>query len=130
MKLITTIYSGTSNVIQTVTTLQGNWVVNVSMKFGLFFFVASFVLITWRFKSLPPAVPLWYSKPWGTDQLAQPFWLFLLPISSLFWQIVDIVIVTYQKNQYRIFTQALFLSTFLVNFLSFVTLVKILFLVT
>jgi len=129
MKFIS-IKSIASDVSQTTKTLQANWVVNVSIKFGLFFFVGSLALIAWRWRNLPSAVPLWYSKPWGADQLAQPLWLFLLPISSFFWQIVDVIIVTYQKDQYRIFTQALFLSTFLINFLSFVTLVKILFLVT
>ncbi len=130
MKFIATIHSVPSDIAQTIKALQANWVVNVSIKFGLFFFVASAALIAWRWRNLPPAVPLWYSKPWGADQLAQPLWLLLLPISSLFWYFVDLIIVGYQQNQYRIFTQALFLSTFLVNFLCFVTLVKILFLVT
>lgn len=32
---------------------------------------------------LPPEVPVFYSRPWGGDQLASPFWLFFPPIFSL-----------------------------------------------
>jgi len=30
-------------------------------------------------RGFPPEVPLWYSLPWGQDQLAAPVWLWLLP---------------------------------------------------
>ncbi|TSC85277.1 MAG: hypothetical protein G01um101416_983 [Microgenomates group bacterium Gr01-1014_16] len=32
---------------------------------------------------LPPQVPLWYSRPWGEDQLAQPVFLWIIPIGIL-----------------------------------------------
>ncbi|MBI2404972.1 hypothetical protein HYV22_02230 [Candidatus Gottesmanbacteria bacterium] len=114
----------------TASELKSNWVVNVSVKFSLLFFVGSLALLLFRWPVLPPAVPLWYSKPWGMEQLAHPAWLFLLPFGSLFWYALDLTIVAWQGNRYRIFTQALFLTTFLVSFLSFLTLVKILFLIT
>ncbi len=110
--------------------LRANWIANTAVKFGLLFFVGSLALIAWRWNKLPSAVPLWYSKPWGTEQLAHPLWLFILPLSTVFWFGVDFLIVAWHEHKYRIFTQALFLATFLVSFLSFVTLVKILFLVT
>lgn len=28
---------------------------------------------------LPPVVPVWYSRPWGEDQLAKPVWLWAIP---------------------------------------------------
>ncbi len=36
------------------------------------------VLLLYR-TSLPPQVPLWYSRPWGEDQLTQPIGLWLVP---------------------------------------------------
>lgn len=31
---------------------------------------------------LPPEIPLWYSKPWGEEQLAKPGWLAIVPALS------------------------------------------------
>ena len=113
-----------------ISELQQNWIVSLSFKFAVLLFVLSLVLIGWRYRLLPQAVPLWYSKPWGSEQLAHPLFLLLLPLGNLFWYAVDVAVVSWQHNRYRIFTQALFLTTFLSSFLSFVTLTKILFLVT
>lgn len=33
-------------------------------------------------KSLPPEVPLLYSRPWGQDQLVSPYFLIIPPIFS------------------------------------------------
>lgn len=110
--------------------IRSNWIVRVSVKFSLLLVIGSFLILAWRWQNLPPSVPLWYSKTWGMEQLARPMWLFLLPLGNLVWYMVDLAIVAWQGNQYRIFTQTIFLTTFLVSFLSFVTLIKILFLVT
>lgn len=32
---------------------------------------------------LPEKIPLFYSRPWGEEQLASKNWLFLIPFSSL-----------------------------------------------
>lgn len=39
--------------------------------------ISSFVL---RFSTLPPEIPLLYSKQWGEDQLIDVWFIFLLPI--------------------------------------------------
>ena len=39
------------------------------------------IALAWR--ALPPQVPLFYSRPWGEDQLVHPFGLLLLPAASL-----------------------------------------------
>lgn len=115
---------------QTLADLKTNWIVSVSFRFSVLLFFLSLALLAWRWRALPPLVPLWYSKPWGSEQLAHPWFLLLLPFGGLVWYATDVAVVAWQKNRYRIFTQALFLTTFLSSFLSFVTLVKILFLVT
>lgn len=114
----------------TMRTLRHNWIVSLVNKFVFLFAILSLVLIAWRWNKLPPHVPLWYSRPWGEDQLATPYWLLLLPAGAIFWYIVNIVLATYLSEEYRIFAQLLFLTSLLVSFLSFITLVKILFIVT
>lgn len=33
----------------------------------------------WRFTHLPPQIPLFYSQPWGEDQLVDYWFIFILP---------------------------------------------------
>lgn len=110
--------------------IKKNWLISVVHKFVIALFILSVILLIWRFPELPPKVPLWFSRPWGEDQLASPFWLMLLPVSSMVWYGIDLLISMYVTTEYLIFTQMLFVSSLIVSMLSFVTLIKILFLVS
>lgn len=109
--------------------MKKNWLIQVVNKFVFLLVVASLSLIIWRWNKLPPMVPLWYSRPWGSDQLAQPIWLFILPLGSLALYFTNLLISMYLLSEYLIFTQVLFLTSFIVSFLSFITLVKIVFMI-
>jgi hypothetical protein len=110
--------------------LKKNWFIGLVYKFILILFVLSMGALLWRFQMLPPLVPLWYSRPWGTDQLASPYWLLVLPLTSILLFGIDVLVGMYITAEYLIFTQMLFLSSLIVSVLSFVTLIKILFIVT
>jgi hypothetical protein len=110
--------------------VKKNWIVQLVNKFVLFVSICSIAAIVLRWNTLPPLIPLWYSRPWGTDQLAQPIWLFILPIGSILLYFVNLTISMYLTAEYLIFTQILFITSLLVSLLSFITLIKILFLVT
>lgn len=110
--------------------LKKNWFISLTHKFILFLFVLSIGLLLWRWRMLPPMVPLWYSRPWGEDQLASPFWLFILPVASLLLYGINVFVSMYVLAEYLIFTQMLFLSSLIVSLLSFIALTKILFLIT
>ena len=107
-----------------------NWFIRLVQKIVIVLFVLSALLLLWRFPMLPHTVPLWFSRPWGADQLASPYWLILLPVSSLIWYAINLVICMYITTEYLIFTQILFLSSLIVSFLSFISLMKIIFLVS
>lgn len=110
--------------------LSQNWLVSIVNKFVLAIFILSLIVIIWRFRLLPPQVPLWYDKPWGNDQLANPLWLFVLPFGSIIIYLANIILSIYFTSELLIFTQTLFLTSLTVSLLSFITLVKIIFLVT
>jgi len=48
------------------------------------------------FNRLPPRIPLFYSKIWGEDQLAESWMIFLLPIFMTIFVIVN----TFIKNKF------------------------------
>jgi len=109
--------------------IRSNWLLQTVNKSVIFLVVISLALIAWRWRSMPPFLPLWYSRPWGSDQLAQPGWIFILPVSGLLLYGINLLMSIYLTAEYLIFTQALFLTSLLVNILSFIALFKILFLV-
>lgn len=111
-------------------TVKRNWVISLVNKFVVILTLISIAAIVWRWKLLPPLVPLWYSRPWGVDELAPPIFLFLLPMTSIIVYSINVVISIYLTSEYLIFTQVLFLSSLVVSLLTCITLIKILFLVT
>lgn len=109
--------------------VNSNWVVSVSSKGTFILIAASIIALILRWNNLPKEVPLWYAKTWGEDRLASPLWLILLPLGSLFWHVTNLCIAVFVTYEYLVFTQLLFITSFLVSLLSFATLTKILLLV-
>lgn len=120
----------THHIIAAWQVLSTNWIVGVVNKFMSIITILSIAVLIWRFRSLPPQVPLWYQKPWGEDQLASPYFLILLPVGALLVYFVNGIVSIYFTKEHLVFTQILFLTSLVVALLSFVTLVKILFLVS
>ncbi len=109
---------------------SGNWLVSIVNKFVPLLIVLSITILLFRAKNLPPLVPLWYAKPWGEEQLANPWWLTILPVTSLVIYLMNVIVSAYLTIEHLVFTQLLYTTSLVVSLLAFVTLLKILFLVT
>ena len=114
----------------TILSLQKSWVIALVTRFVLIFFVLSIGIIIWKWESLPPQIPLLYSLPWGEDRLVHPRVLFMLPLVSLFWFSINVLISAFDADTYAVFVQILFIASFIVSFISFITVLNIVFLVT
>lgn len=130
MKLLQSVGVLVTEVLTSWHQLQTNWLINLVGKIVVILSIVSLLFLAWSWRSLPPAVPLWYSRPWGNERLASSLWLVILPLGSFFWFITDIIIATFISRDYPVFTRVLFLSSLLVSFMALVTLTKIIFLVT
>jgi hypothetical protein len=106
-----------------------NWMFPLTNRIVGLCILLSISIIIWKWNSLPPLVPLLRSHPWGEDRLVSPFWLFLIPLSCLFWHTVNITIAFSLTREHRIFTQVLFLSSVILAILSAITTVTVIFLV-
>lgn len=80
---------------------------------------------------LPEKVPLFYSRPWGEEQLAGKDWLFVIPLASLailvFSNRVEKLL---QKKGETFLPDVLNSSALLFSVLGTVTILKIVFLIT
>jgi hypothetical protein len=109
--------------------IKTNWLIRAVNRVVLVLNIASVICIAAFWNRLPPLIPLWYSKPWGADQLAHPLWLIILPAGSILLYFLNLGVTIFFTAEYLIFTQVAFLTSLLVSLLSFVALIKILSLV-
>jgi len=63
---------------------------NLLFSLSLLISLAQILILfsVWRF--LPPQVPLFYSRPWGSLQLVNPVYLTLLPAVSLALLVINL----------------------------------------
>lgn len=85
---------------------------------------ASFILLLFSWFKLPPETPLFYSLPWGEEQLASPFLLWLLPGSSLVTILINLIFASYFSSD-QLLTRALMVTASLYSILATIILFRI-----
>lgn len=88
------------------------------------------VILLWRWKKLPPELPLFYSLPRGNEQLGSPFNIILLPFLSVLLFCLQFILAVLVYPQEKLAAKLLIASAIIMTFLLFITFVKIIFLVT
>ncbi len=83
------------------------------------------IAVLWSWRHLPPAVPLWYSRPWGEDRLTSP-WMLMLPLGmAIIVYAINVAIVVKRSADHPMFARALFLTSILVSCLSAFLVIRI-----
>lgn len=91
--------------------------------------ILSFILLGVTFKRLPPLVPLYYSLPWGEEQLVRSDQLFIIPFSMLVVFITNLIIILTIVKKDRFLTLLVLWGVCFFSLMGIITLVKIVFLV-
>jgi len=89
----------------------------------LLFLQVLVILISWR--SLPLEVPLFYSRPWGEDQLIRPIGLFIIPCLSFLIWLVNFAFLKFTPPHEKLLQQILVSTSILFNLLGLITLIQI-----
>lgn len=98
---------------------------------NLFLILIDIALIFWKKNLLPDQVPLFYSRPWGEEQLVTNLFLFLLPILSFVVLLVNnLFSIIFLKKGDIFFIWINASISLLFTVLSTITLWKIIFLIT
>lgn len=87
-----------------------------------------FLAIVWQ--KLPPAVPLFYSRPWGEPQLAKKIYLWLLPASAWILTLINLKIGSKIFASHRNLTLTLIWSSLVGIIIAAVGLIEIVLLTT
>ena len=91
--------------------------------------IVSVVLIIFFYVVLPPLVPLFYSAPWGQEQLVIKDLLFLVPFLMLVITSLALLVSRQMAFADEVIIRSLFGSSLLFNLILFITLVKIIWLI-
>lgn len=107
---------------------QGEKYYQKSLGFSLLFLAISSILLLIFWRQLPPQIPLFYSLPWGIEQLSSPLRLLLFPLS-----ILAAIILTILTNKFVAKELVLLLivdiTDALFSFMACLSLIKIILLV-
>jgi len=79
---------------------------------------------------LPPEVPLFYSRPWGEEQLTPSTSLLMLPLGGLLFTFLNIGMAVFLFDEFPFLARILVWSTALISTLACIALFKIITLIT
>ncbi len=105
--------------------LYHNRIITTSTVAVLTLYCLTLLFIIISFSTLPPVVPLWFTKPWGVERLAHPLWLFLQPIVGMIIFIIDVFLSLSLSTEFLVFSQLLMISAVAVNMASFISVFSI-----
>lgn len=81
------------------------------------------IISVWRF--LPPEIPLFYSRPWGKDQLVAYPGIIFLPLISFFVLLANQTIARAASQEESLIKKTLAIASLTFAFLSSITLIQI-----
>lgn len=81
------------------------------------------IFLFWR--RLPPQLPLFYSRPWGGEQLSKPQSLLFLPVLSLIILFVNFSLAKTMAKEEKLISFILKTTASLFNILCLITLTQI-----
>jgi len=94
-------------------------------QISLFFLTAQILIIVsvWRF--LPPEIPLFYSRPWGKDQLVSYPTIVILPVICLIVFFANTVVSQLATKEETLVKKMLTIASLTFSFLILISLVQI-----
>lgn len=98
--------------------LTSLWVYRVATWCVIAQSIIGVTIILFNYRHLPPLLPLWYSKPWGEERLASPYFLFIIPVSGLCVYLINIWVVKIIHLMHPIYARVLLLISAVVSCIS------------
>ena len=105
--------------------LPTNQGVKKILQLAFIFWLGELLLIIFGWKFFPSEIPLFYSRPWGQEQLVKPLALFILPGLGLIIFFLNSLTSGLVAKDESLLKQILAIAFLVFNFLSLITLVQI-----
>lgn len=99
-------------------------------RWTVFFVLIQFGMILFKFSSLPPQIPLYYSQPWGEAQLASASSIIILPVASVLVLIINNILAVFFLNSVQLLSRLLIIGSLAFSFFSAIATYQIISLIT
>lgn len=99
-------------------------------RWNLFLIIFQIAVLFFKFNDLPQQVPLYYSLPWGEEQLTSVTSLFLLPTFSIVVLLVNNLIANFFFNNIPLFSRLLIIFSVIFSLLAAISLIRIILLIS
>ena len=102
-----------------------NRAIAAQIRITILLVFAQLGIIIFSYPSLPPEIPLFFSRPWGESQLVQPLLIIVLPVFSLVFLIVNSLIASMFLDKETFLSQILVFGGVLFATFNTIALIKI-----
>ena len=94
------------------------------VTYTLILIFVQIIVLIFSYDDLPPQIPLFYSLPWGQNQLANTSYIFILPISSTVILIINTTLISFLAK-IRFLSISLLVSPLIYSLLTLVSCLNI-----
>lgn len=99
-------------------------------RWNLVLIIFQITILSFKFSGLPQQVPLYYSLPWGEDQLTSITSLFLLPTFSIVVLLINNLIANFFFKHIPLFSRLLVIFSLIFSLLATISLIRIILLIS
>lgn len=101
--------------------------ISIRLSLGFLVLVSILILIFWT--KLPPEIPLFYSRPWGKDQLVKKSWFLILSFICFFLMVFNLQLASLWLKKKALLAKILMWTGVILAFLTGTTIIRILLIV-
>jgi hypothetical protein len=85
----------------------------IIFRWNLGIIIIQFAYCWYKYNDLPPEIPLFYSRPWGAEQLASSSQIFLLPVLSIVIMLLNNLLAVLLLHSHSILSRLLIITSLL-----------------
>lgn len=105
--------------------LKQNKSSRIAFQLGLVFGIVQIALLFYFWRRLPPQLPLFYSRPWGEEQLTSPLVILILPGLSIAIVLINLAINVFIAPKEILMRQIISITAAVFSLLCLITLAQI-----
>jgi uncharacterized membrane protein len=104
--------------------------ISAQIRVATILIIVQMGLIILFYPKLPPQIPLFFSRPWGEQQLVLPILIIILPIFSLVFLIINSLIASMFLDKEKFLSQVLVFGSVIFTIFNTIAMIKIFLLTT